>query len=493
MAKSKQKKDDSVANKSVESSGPFSIPTDVNIVASDVAKQKPVVKVEPVGPYDDVRSKIALAIMIKNEEKRITVSFDTMKALADTFIIFDTGSTDRTIDVVKDYCEKNNIRLFLKQGGFVNFSVSRNELLDFADTVLVDSKGKPEKRYLMLLDCNDEVRNHDEIAKLVRNHKGTQTGFHLRQQWWTGHTLDTYFNIRMVISHNRWRYKDPVHEYIAKPDGTDTENIIKCDNIILYQDRTVDDDKSQKRFKRDKDLLYEEHVKNPHAPRILFYLAQTCSCLGLLTEAYQYYILRTKEAGFVEEQYHAYYRNGELSRTLGHPWEESLNWYLKAFAHSSRVEPLCRIAEYYCEYNYKGEKSPDWMLAWLYISTACKLMYPHNQILFVNRRDYLYTRWHLMGRIAFYVGRYKEGKEGCVRALMFETNELDENNLQFYLKQDQLNTMMVKTQQFQFKALLGLSVDQGELYPATEEGLGFPNVNTRDTVLKKAYTRLLKK
>ncbi len=61
---------------------------------------------------DICKQKLALLMMIKNEEKRITVSFDSVKEYTDTFIILDTGSTDSTISICKDYCEKNNIRLF---------------------------------------------------------------------------------------------------------------------------------------------------------------------------------------------------------------------------------------------------------------------------------------------------------------------------------------------------------------------------------------------
>ena len=69
------------------------------------------------------KKKLALLMMIKNEEKRITVSFDSVKEYTDTFIILDTGSTDSTISICRDYCEKNNIRLFLKEKPFVNFMI----------------------------------------------------------------------------------------------------------------------------------------------------------------------------------------------------------------------------------------------------------------------------------------------------------------------------------------------------------------------------------
>ena len=45
-----------------------------------------------------------------------------------------------------------------------------------------------------------------------------------------------------------------------------TENILGVANrifgFVLYQDRTLDDDKSFKRFTRDKEMLYAEYLKN---------------------------------------------------------------------------------------------------------------------------------------------------------------------------------------------------------------------------------------
>ena len=441
------------------------------------------------------KDRIALVMMVKNEDKRIEVSFDSVKDITNTFVILDTGSQDRTIEITKNYCKKNGITLHLKEEPFVNFEVSRNVLLDFADEVLKNHF------FLLQLDCNDELRNHSELVKFVEQHKGVQTGFHLRQQWWTGGSLDTYFNIRMVISHFGWRYKGVVHEYIARksPVG-DGEDILKCNDIILFQDRTKDDDKSMRRFKRDKDLLYSEHLKHPTEPRTLFYLAQTCSCLNQLQEAYEYNLLRTKQQGFLEEVYHSYFRMGQISHRLNHPWEESLGWYLKAYAHSKRVEPLCEIAEYYMEHNAFGEKQPDWHLAFMYINQACKLAYCHQQILFVNKHSYIYKRWHLMGRIGFYANRFEEGKEGCIKALQTENNQVDINNLVLYLRREREVAEQLNYGQPQhIDPMMSISLNiqntpSKDILPAAEPGLGFGTAFKREDILSNAMkaTKLLK-
>ena len=436
---------------------------------------------------------LVLTMMIKNEEKGIENTFNSVKEISQTFVILDTGSTDRTIDICKRYCERHHIKLYLKEEPFVNFCVTRNVLLDFADEVLVDEKTKrPIPHYLLLLDCNDELRNAKELRQFVDTYDGPASGYYLKQQWWSGNSLDTYYNIRLVLSHQKWRYKGVVHEYICQPTTNDNA-ILKLDNIVLFQDRTKDDDKSHRRFNRDKDLLYTEYLKDPSEPRTVFYLAQTCSCLGQHAESYLYYYERTKLGGFVEEQFHAYYRLGELSHVLGHPWEESLNWLLKAFYHSSRVEPLIRIVEYYRENTPLGEKRPDYMTAYMYASMACKLMYPHQQVLFVDRQAYLYKRWHLMGTVAYYVGRYKEGKEACIRALQAEPeNQLDMNNLQFYLKKDKEINNQLLQKRFEFPASLIVCSDNGEHMPSQEEGAGYGTKKTREEVLRSGLEKYLK-
>lgn len=379
---------------------------------------------------------LVLLVMLKNEG-RIKITFDSVKDYIGTFVIFDTGSTDDTVDRVKSYCQEHDITLHLKQGGFVNFCVSRNEMIEYAEKVFPNIGDK----FFLLLDANDEMQEMPKLVEFISSFKGPQSGFYLTQRWWSGHNLDSYYNVRMIRNGFNWRYKAVVHEYIMtpllevdkKPEG---EVIHRLEGIYVYQDRTLDDDKSFKRFKRDKELLYAEYVRNPHEPRTLFYLAQTCGCLGLQDESYKFYLLRIKEIGFYEEVYQSFYRLGELAQILGHDWEESLMWYTKAFQHSQRAEPLVKIAEYYRENNLNREKKSEWHTAYMYANMACQLIFPVNQILFVDRRVYTYKRHSNLGIIAYYVGRYKEGKEACLKAIEAENQEIDRNNLKFYLEKE---------------------------------------------------------
>jgi len=237
--------------------------------------------------------------------------------------------------------------------------------------------------------------------------------------------------------------------------------------------------------------LYTEHLRCPDEPRTLFYLAQTCGCLQQFQEAYEYNLLRTKQLGFIEEVYHAYFRLGQISRTLQHPWEESLGWYLKAYAHSRRAEPLVAIAEYYIANNAFGEAKPDWHLAFTFINEACSLAYPHNQILFIDKNVYLYKRWHVMGIVAYYVNRIKEGKLGCIRAMQHNITEVDMNNLVLYLKKEHELTLTGGAGGGLVDMYMTPTTDKlGEMVSQRDIGLGIGNTNKADDILKRAKAKL---
>ena len=163
---------------------------------------------------------IALIMMLKNEEKRIKISLDSIIGHVDSMIIFDTGSTDNTINIIKEFSEKNNIPLRLKEGEFVNFCVSRNISLDFADTF-------EDVDYLLLLDCNDVLKHGDNLRKLAKEHiNSSSTAFLITQEWWSG-AYTKYFNVRFIKARNGWRYKGSVHEYITCIDENGSEHLFR--------------------------------------------------------------------------------------------------------------------------------------------------------------------------------------------------------------------------------------------------------------------------
>ena len=349
------------------------------------------------------KSHIAVLIMCKNEKKRIHITLESVKNIADSLVIFDTGSTDNTLDIIRDFSDKNKIPLHIKQGEFIDFSTSRNESIEFAETFLnID--------YLLMLDVNDELRGWQELRKYAdENINEDISAYLVNQEWWNGN-VNKYFNIRFIRPRKSWRYTGVVHEYIKGDEIEDPKKTRLPENIILYQDRTLDDDKTGKRFVRDEILLKKEYIKDPTEPRTVFYLAQTYSCLNDIESSYYYYKIRTTLVGFFEERFESCLKCGDFAIKLKLDWYESFTWYMKAFELIPRVEPLLKIGEYHIT-------SQNWILAHTYLSLACRLKYPDFCILFIDALAYDYKRWHLLGIVSYYVGNISEGKAACITAI----------------------------------------------------------------------------
>lgn len=394
----------------------------------------------PIPPYKVVTEKefyplsrdkptIALLLMVRNEKKRIHVTLESVVGHVDALIVYDTGSTDNTMQIIQDFSTKHKINLYMIQGKFVNFSVSRNVSLDYADT--------KNARYLLLLDCNDELRGGTELRKTCEFfHTRNTNAFLVCQKWWTGVHEDKYYNTRLVKSRCGWRYKGSVHEWMKDTTVSTSEPRYQVerlsDCIALYQDRTQDDDKSAKRFARDRELLLKEHEQNPQDSRVCFYLSQTCECLYMQEEALYYAKLRLDLNGFEEERFHALMRCGNASAALGQDWHTGvMPWYTKAHEIFRRAEPLCKLAEHYII-----EKK--WHVAYMYLDECCQLKYPEELILFVDYAAYHYTRWHLMGIVGYYVAQYEKGKQACIKALEYpKQKDVNQRSLQFYLNKEE--------------------------------------------------------
>jgi glycosyltransferase involved in cell wall biosynthesis len=368
---------------------------------------------------------IAALIMMKDEESRLHVTLKSIIGYVKSIVAYDTGSTDNTLKILKEFCDQNKIPLRLKIGEFIQFSVSRNISLDFADTF-------EDIDFILLLDVNDELQGGDKLLEFCKNEMDTpNNAFLICQHWWSG-KYDKYFNNRLLKARKEWRYHGSVHEWLSDDSPVKGPFVKKIpDDIILYQDRTMDNNKSGARFARDKVLLLADHKTDTKEPRSIFYLAQTCSCLDQKEDSFYYYKLRTELEGFQEEKFHAFLRAGEMSEQLNHDWYTSFEFFMKAFEHSARVEPLIRIAVH-----YKDIK--QWILSYTFIKLACSLPYPTEAILFVDKYSYDYTRWHIMGIVAYYYEDYEYGKTACLKAIEFGLNkDLDKHNLEFYEKKEQ--------------------------------------------------------
>ncbi len=350
--------------------------------------------------------KIAVLIMVKNEAKCITKTLESVKHL-DGVILYDTGSTDDTVEVVKRVCKEYSLPVFVKYGIFKDFATSRNILHEFADSMDHDYT------HYLLLDANDELVG--DLKKFIQT-RPDASAYMVLQKWKTSSVNTTkYYNIRVVAARAGAKYHGAVHEYL---EVVGTRERLPED-VNIFQDR-IGVTSSADRWEKDRVLL-EAADKTP---RTLFYLAQTYACLGDHDKAFETYKRRAEtRAGFYEERFAAMVKCAEYSKS----WLDKYKWAIKAFKCINRVEPILIIANWYMA-------TKQYKLAYCYAKLACELSYPTECNLFVDSWAYEYKRWHVLSIVAYYTGHLEEGHSACKKAIDVAGAQVDRNNLRFYEK-----------------------------------------------------------
>ena len=398
-------------------------------------------------------------IMVKNEERRILTTLLSAKLVMDKLCILDTGSTDNTINIIKEFSNEHKIPLHLIEKDFTknekgedipfDFRTSRNHLLNFANTIKSD--------WNILLDSNDEIRYGNDLRIILENYKGEAIAFYIQQEWNYGLKIETYPNIRIIKPNSGWYYGATIiHESLINSKYDITKSIYESENkklvdflgIKFYQDRDKDNDKSSTRFRKDKISLLSEYekMKKQEKPdinilsRTLFYLGQTCLCLGDYTDSFKYYFLRTKYSTFMEEIYLSYYNCGQIALFLNNDIEEIVLWFTKAFETNPRAEPLFYISSIYFEEYKKNNSKSKLLLAYMYCKQSLLIEFPFMDVLFVDKQLYDYKRWKLHTLIShelskyskdsdLYIKQYKESLDKCIKYIKEAKSKYYENDL----------------------------------------------------------------
>lgn len=271
---------------------------------------------------------IAVVLMIKNESESIARTIQSCnKSFINGIIVYDTGSTDDTIQIIQT---ESHVPVDVLYGTFEDFATSRNKCLDFANTKQYD--------FLLFLDANDELITSESFKLPDSTNDESVVAWMINIRWKID--VDKYIkykNVKLVRAHvSELRWKGVVHEFLDTA-GYKTDYI--SSDVEIYQDRTTcDNRKSQERWAIDRVLLEKELSRDPTNHRTLFYLAQTYDCLGEKKLAYDHYEMRANMAGgFDEEQFFSMVQCGKLANDVVDNVHLAIHWFTRACTHATVV------------------------------------------------------------------------------------------------------------------------------------------------------------
>ena len=99
---------------------------------------------------------ICLNMIVKNESRIITRLFDSVLPVIDTYCICDTGSTDNTPEIIREYFSDKNIPGEIVHKNFVNFGENRTFAAQCAYNMA---------DYLLFLDADMVLKTSSEFDK----------------------------------------------------------------------------------------------------------------------------------------------------------------------------------------------------------------------------------------------------------------------------------------------------------------------------------------
>lgn len=348
---------------------------------------------------------IVVVAMVKNEAAVIAQTLEPYaKAGIQEFLIYDTGSTDKTIAVTqkffKEHTTKNGV---IEQGQFVDFATSRNRALELAEQKF------PQADFFLMIDAEWYITGVPELISFCKQHRQDIEPVYLIRI--TDNNTD-FYTTRLIRRSAHPRFTGVVHEML------DQKAKIKAPASICFawNPSAYGNEKTKKRWERDIQLLSAARKKDPKNLRTLFFLAQTYHGLGDLKQAYAQYEQYTKISTDLEETYLALYRLGiladELSKQDTHfTWAMARDHYLTAYMICPhRAEPLVELAHHY----YTTKELP---LCYIFARRAAELPYPQTEYFCVEKQMYDFARYDVLGACAASVGDYERGEWALKMAL----------------------------------------------------------------------------
>lgn len=340
--------------------------------------------------------KVCLNMIVKNESDVITRCLGSVKPIIDYWVIVDTGSTDGTQDIIKEFMKDVPGELYEKP--WKNFEHNRNEALDFA-------KGKSD--YILFIDA-DEVLAYEpdfKLPELKENFYFITTSF--------GGTK--YGRVQLIDNKLDWRWKGVLHEAVDAPQWK-TSGLLTGVMNVVHTDGARS--KDPQKYQKDVKVLEDALEKEPNNLRYIFYLAQSYRDAHENQKAIDTYQKVVERSHWNEEIYVSLFQIAQLKDRLKHPKDEIIAAYYKAFAaRPTRAEPLNRLAELYRR---------DDRFAEGYVVAQAGLAIPQpKDLLFVEAWSYDYGLLLECSVCAYWMGKYQESYD--LTQKMLDRKDLPQN------------------------------------------------------------------
>jgi len=390
--------------------------------------------------------KLALNFICKDESPVIENMLESAKGIVDLIVVNDTGSTDGTQQIIKNFGEKYGIPTYVFERPFDDFENSRNHAMQKLRDVVAELNWNADQVHGFWFDCDETLVIDSKFNKSQFTKDLYMINTYIGQM---KYTRNTFFKVSKPF-----RWYGPVHEFIVCDDQNITSGL--AENIH------VDVKMTGNSWLGDIAEKYASHAykleayinKNRQDPRWIFYTAQSWHDAASIKDnkeeneerlrrSLKYYRERVSRTdGYAEEIYYAQYRIGTIMRIIEEPWHLTHMELLKAYQIDPlRGESIKVIIDHYLQMG-------DWNMAYLYSKFAKTTFHGKNpyptRLLFVDEATYVWKFAEAHAAASFYTGRMDEAKQTYQEIVnltkthpqFFSPDDLNKINMngQFFLK-----------------------------------------------------------
>ena len=350
---------------------------------------------------------MCFATMCKNEEHCIKDTLESVYRNIDYWVVCDTGSTDRTKEIVKEFFLEKGIPGELVEHEWVGFDHNKSLMMEAAYN---------KTDYVMHLDADDwlmgdfsfteEDRGRDLYFMKVKRGKAE----------WKAYII---FNNRL-----RWKFCGVAHTILKCLDKDDTTvwDISDREAYISGEER------GSRMFDPKKYLIDAEKLKGQFFDTLLddpyelnsrsaFYTAQSYMDCGMFHEAIRwnrlYLILKNT---WIEERFEAQMRIAICMINLKYETQAIIEEMEKAMEiFPDRAEPIYHLGKYLIGVE-------EYESAYNYLTKGINLEFPEvkdKYVLFLNENCYGKNLYDDLSVACFWTARYKEGLDYLNQILDF--------------------------------------------------------------------------
>ena len=350
------------------------------------------------------RPTICFATMCKNEEHCIRETLESVCKHIDYWVVSDTGSTDKTCEIITDFFKEKNIPGELHNDEWKGFDHNKTLLFNYC---------YKKTDYILHLDADDLLVGDFTFTK--------EDAGKLQYFVWCkrgNETANRYKVLIMFHNYYHWRFCGVAHTTIICLDNKDNleRGELTHKNFYLHSrdtgNRSADPEKYYKDALKLEEQFFNTLIDDPYHlnARSVFYTAQSYHDSGKYEKSAQWYSLYIKlNNTWIEETFESYLKLGKIFEIIDNKNKDKIiSYYENAMQiFPDRAEPYLYLGTYL---NHQRSFSEAYTI--LKKATTISLEKAKEKYrLFINERAYGKYINDELSVTCYWLGKYIEGKE----------------------------------------------------------------------------------